>query len=328
MLPALRATGQDVRRIYSSDIERARSFARRQGVDVPTADLRHALDDGIDAVYVSSRNDRHAPDVIAAADAGRHVLCEKPLATTAEEAVAMVAACDARGVVLATNHHLRGSAALRELARQVGSGAIGEVLSARVQNAIMLSERLRTWRVSRRDSGGGVIFDLAVHDIDLLRFALGRDLVEVTALSASQRFGSAGVEDVVVSAQRYANDVLAVTHESYTVPWTETLIEVHGTDGSITAVDALRPDSRGRLSISESSGQRTIEIAPSDGMYEHVVRDFCAAVASGGRPAASGGDGVMSLLGALALRESAATRSSVPVQSPSALRTSPQPRTP
>jgi GFO/IDH/MocA oxidoreductase family protein len=110
MLPALRAVGQDVRVIYSSDLERARLFARAHALDVGTSDLHRALDPGVDAVYISSRNDRHRADVLAAAEAGKHVLCEKPLATTMADAASMVEACAARGVVLATDRMPRSGA--------------------------------------------------------------------------------------------------------------------------------------------------------------------------------------------------------------------------
>ena len=316
MLPALRAAGERATRIYSSNLERARRYAARHDVEQATSDLARALDEGVDAVYVSSANQHHAVHVLAAAGAGRHVLCEKPLALAADDAFAMVETCQRNGVILGTNHHLRGSEVLRELSRQVVAGTIGELRSARVQNAIALSERLRTWRISGSDEGGGVAFDLAVHDIDALRFVLGRELVEVTALAASQALGADGVEDVLVSAHRYDADVMAVAHEAYTVPFTRTLIEVHGSAGSLTAIDALRPDSVGRLRLLDGDGERLIELAPSEGMYVRTVRDFCRAVNEGGSPAATGVDGVKSLLGALALRESAVTGQSVSLAPP------------
>jgi 1,5-anhydro-D-fructose reductase (1,5-anhydro-D-mannitol-forming) len=89
VLPALRAVGEDVSRIYSSSAERAREFAHRNGVVFATRDLAVALD-AVDAVYVSSSNERHAPHVLAAAAPGRLVLCEKPLARRAEGALTVI----------------------------------------------------------------------------------------------------------------------------------------------------------------------------------------------------------------------------------------------
>lgn len=318
MVPALRAAGQDVRRIYSSTLERAERYSIQHEIATAVADLGTAFDD-IDAAYISSTNDRHAEQVIAAAEAGRHVLCEKPLATTAEDALSAVAACRGNNVVLAVDHHLRSSAPLRELSRQIKAGAIGKILSARLQNAIMLAERLRTWRVTQPQAGAGVIFDLAVHDIDAMRFVLGRDLVEVTALSASQCLGADNVEDVVVSAQRYQTDIMVAAHEAYTVPFARTAIEIHGSEGALSALDMLRPDSRGEIWLSDWRGKHEIHFPRSEGVYVQVVLDFCRAVREGTEPAATGIDGLKAVLGVLALRRSAATGERVTVKCPAVL---------
>jgi 1,5-anhydro-D-fructose reductase (1,5-anhydro-D-mannitol-forming) len=307
MLPALRAAGEQILRIFSSDLRRGRTFALEHGVPSATDNLAIALDDGVDAVYVSSTNERHAAHVISAARAGRHVLCEKPLATNAEDAAAMIAACRDNRVVLGVDHHLRASEAIRELARQIRAGAVGEVLSARVQNAISLPERLRTWRLREPRAGAGVIFDLAVHDIDVLRYVLGCELIEVIALAESQGLGRSGVEDAVVSSQRYGEGIIVGTHDAYTVPFAPTAVEIYGTAGVLTAVDVLRPDSAGQIWLSDRAGGRRLEFPVGDGVYVRLVRGFCDAVRNGQPPPVTGDDGMRSLLGALALRESVAT---------------------
>ena len=83
-------------------------------------------DPGIDAVYIGTTNDLHAERTIAAARAGKHVLCEKPLAMTLAEAEAMIEACSEAGVVLATNHHLRGAPTILAIRERFEAGAIGE----------------------------------------------------------------------------------------------------------------------------------------------------------------------------------------------------------
>jgi len=127
--------------------------------------------------------------VLAAAVAGKHVLCEKPLALTLDDAVAMRDACAAAGVVMGTNHHLRNAATHRTMRRLLGEGAIGRPLAARVFHAVSLPADLRTWRVQRPDAGGGVPLDITVHDADALRFLLDDEVVEVGALTASQGLG-------------------------------------------------------------------------------------------------------------------------------------------
>src|SRR5207244_5993197 len=123
--------------VVSSSAERARSFAEDLAVPRWYDTLASPLaDPEIDAVYVSTTNELHGQVTIAAARAGKHVLCEKPLATTLDDAHAMATACREAGVVLATNHHLRNAPTHRAIRVLIEEGAVGEVLAVRVFHAV------------------------------------------------------------------------------------------------------------------------------------------------------------------------------------------------
>lgn len=113
MIDAVHAhEGHIIKTVLSSEPVRARDYAARHGIPVSTDDLNTMLaDPEIDAVYISTTNEKHFSQAIAAITAGKHVLCEKPLAMSVAEAVEMVRAADANGVVFATNHHLRNAGA-------------------------------------------------------------------------------------------------------------------------------------------------------------------------------------------------------------------------
>ena len=101
MIDAFRANGGDVVAVMSSDADRATQYATKHGIAKATTDLGALVEDkGVDAVYVSTTNELHRDQVFAAAAAGKHVLCEKPLALTLTDARAMVAECRKRGVVM------------------------------------------------------------------------------------------------------------------------------------------------------------------------------------------------------------------------------------
>ena len=91
----------------------------------------------IDAVYISTTNEKHFPQAMAAIAAGKHVLCEKPLAMSVADAVTMVRAADKAGLVFATNHHLRNAGSHIAIRDLIASGRIGEILSARVMHAVL-----------------------------------------------------------------------------------------------------------------------------------------------------------------------------------------------
>jgi len=156
--------------VASRDAEHARAFAR--DFDIPNAvSSVDELFPLVDAIYVSTSNDRHAEITLAAAAAGVHVLCEKPLSLDLEDALSMARACDRAGVVLATNHHMRGAATHRAIRELVQSGKIGRPLSARVMYGEYLPLELQTWR-THDPKQGGVIYDLTVHNVDVLCFKL------------------------------------------------------------------------------------------------------------------------------------------------------------
>jgi len=309
MIPAINAQPNSrVVAVASSDPARGRRFAAEQGI--PTAhDSVAALlaDPAVDVVYVSTTNEHHKAQTIAAARAGKHVLCEKPLALSVADAEEMVAACRAAGVVLGTNHHLRNSVTHRALRRLIGEGAIGQPLAARVFHAVYLPPHLQGWRINRPDAGGGVILDITVHDADTLRFDLDDEVEEVTALTARQGMAAPGLPDAVMGVMRFKRGLLAQFHDAFTVKHALTGLEVHGTEGSLYAEDAMTQRPRGSLALRCDGRREELDLGPQENVYERSVRCFNAAVRGRGQPAASGEDGVRSLAIALAAAEAAAT---------------------
>lgn len=108
---------------------------------------------------------------------------------------------------------------------------------------------------------------------------------------------------------RYENDgrppVLAQTHDSFTVGYARTSLEVHGTEGTIEVLDAMTQDTGGQVILTTGSGSQTVDVDCSEDLYVTGLRAFAAAVEGTGVPAASGRDGLMALKVALAAQESA-----------------------
>src|SRR6266516_3814338 len=151
MIPAITAQPDSrVVAMMSRSIERARQFARDHDIPRAYERLEDILaDPAVDVVYISTTNDRHREQTIGTAQAGKHVLCEKPLALSLDDAQAMVEACRGAGVVLGTNHHLRNAITHRTLRRLVAQGAIGAPLAVRVFHAVYLPPRLQGWRIAQ-----------------------------------------------------------------------------------------------------------------------------------------------------------------------------------
>jgi 1,5-anhydro-D-fructose reductase (1,5-anhydro-D-mannitol-forming) len=294
--------------VTSSDPERGRRFAVEHGIPRSHDSVEALLvDPEIDAVYISTTNELHKPQTVAAAAAGKHVLCEKPLALNLNDAREMVAACDAAGVVMGTNHHLRNAVTNRKLRELIANGSIGEPLAARVFHAVFLPEFLQGWRIKSADAGGGVILDITVHDADTLRFVLDDEAIEVTAMTASQGMATDGLADAVMGVIRFRGGLLAQFHDAFTIKHTLTGFEVHGTEGSLLAHDVMTQAPKGEIVLRRGSEEERIDPGQPEELYTRSVRNFTAAMLGVGEPSATGEDGVRSLAIALAAAESADT---------------------
>ena len=317
MIPAVNAQPDSrVVAVMSSQLDRARHYAQHNGIPHAYGELEAMLaDPQVDVVYISTTNELHKEQTIAAARAGKHVLCEKPLALTLDDALEMVRVCREAGVVLGTNHHLRNAVTHRTLRRLVAEGAIGQVLAARVFHAVYLPPRLQGWRLSRPEAGGGVVLDISVHDADTLRFVLQDEVVEVTALAAQQGLSTSGLEDAVMGVMRFTRGTLVQHHDAFTIRHASTGFELHGTTGSLYAADVMTQDPIGHITLRREGQSTEIDPGPPEDLYERSVRLFNMAVRGEGPPSATGEDGAHSLAIALAIRDSIQSRCHTRVRS-------------
>ncbi|TPE49537.1 Gfo/Idh/MocA family protein [Amaricoccus solimangrovi] len=306
VIGAIRSQGDEIAAVMSGDAARGADYAARHGIPDSTTDLGGLLaTPGVEAVYISTTNEKHHPQALAAIAAGKHVLCEKPLAMTVAEAAEMARAARAKGVVFATNHHLRNAGAHLAIRDLIAEGRIGRVLSVRVFHAVHLPPHLQGWRISDAGAGGGVIPDITVHDADTVRFYLGEDPVEVVAMAGVSGMGE-GVEDSVMSVWSMPSGAMIQTHESFTHPFAGSGVEVHGTEGSIFGRGIMTQKPVGEVELVDASGRHAVAFDRHD-LYGRGLALFAEAVAGRGRPAADGVDGVKSLAVATAVREAART---------------------
>ena len=290
--------------VVSGSVGHGNSFAKTHDIPNATTDLATMLaDPAVQAVYISSTNEKHCAQATACIAAGKHVLCEKPLAMTLKDATGMVREADAAGVTFATNHHLRCSGSHRAARDIIASGRIGRVLSLRIHHAVHLPPHLQGWRINDAGAGGGVIPDITVHDADCVRFLLGEDPVSVGAQSGVSGMGT-GVEDSVMSVWAMPSGAMVMAHESFTHPFAGSGLEVHGTQGSIFARGVMTQMPVGEIELVTATGREAVPYSDHN-LYVEAVRRFADAVAGQGQPAADGRDGVKSLAVALAVREAA-----------------------
>ena len=308
MIPAINAASDsEVVAVLSSSAERAASYAQANGIRSHYTKIASLLSDpAVDVVYVSTTNERHCTDTLAAAAAGKHVLCEKPMALTCEDARSMIDSCERAGVVLGINHHMRCMETHRAIRDIVKTGTLGKIVLARIFFGVGLPQEAKRWRATDASAGAGVMYDLSVHDLDLLRFAFDDDISSVMCLTDSTGSTANGIEDTAMLLVRMTSGLLVEIAESFNTAHARTSLEIHGTAGSLIAEDVLLQKGVGSVYI-DVAGKRTEVPVDNVSPYLRVVRDFNDAVRGMGTPAVSGTDGYKSLRGALCARESAET---------------------
>ena len=307
VVDAIRASGGEIVSVMSTNAERGRKYAEEHGIPHSVTSLDALFNDqSIDAVYISTTNELHKEQVLAAARAGKHVLCEKPLAMSLADARGMVDACRAANVVLATNHHLRNAASHTAMRDAIAAGKIGKPLAAKVFHAVYLPPHLQGWRLDRPDAGGGVILDITVHDTDTLRYVLGDDPVEAVAFGQASGLAKAGLEDAVMGVMRFKSGVIALFHDGFTTKYSETGLEVHGTEGSLVGRNVMSQKAIGTVVLRNADGEIELELDHKN-LYERGIAKFHTAIAGEGKPAATGEDGVWSLAAGIAVTEAART---------------------
>ena len=314
VIGAIREAGGEVACVLSSDAVRGARFASENGIPRHTTSLDELVaDPGVQAVYISTTNELHRDQTVAAARAGKHVLCEKPLALTLEDAREMVRACRDAGVVMGTNHHLRNAGAHRAMRQAIEDGLIGRPLAARVFHAVYLPAHLQGWRITDPGAGGGVVLDITVHDADTLRFVLDDEPADAVAVIQSGGMAAAGLEDGVMAAVRFRSGLIAQLHDAFTTKYAGTGFEVHGTEGSLIGRDVMTQKAVGEVILRNADGERSLSF-DRENLYVRALRRFHAAVAGDGQPSATGEDGVRSMALALAVLEAARTGRRTAVQ--------------
>ncbi len=243
----------------------------------------------VDAVYIATPNHLHGAQAVACLEAGRHVLCEKPMATTPEDAEAMVRAAQRSGKIYATAFDQRFHPAHRVIQQLVQNHLLGTITQVKIDYACWLPADWApdNWRVDRSKAGGGAIIDLAPHGLDLLETLLSDRIVELT-LYAQRAVHSYAVDDGGVLLLRFARGTLGTLHVGYNRPDTfpRRRLEIIGTERMLVAENTLGQDAGGTLRLFRANGERERRVPFNTKAlpFEQQINDFADQILLGGSP--------------------------------------------
>ncbi|MGE5507260.1 MAG: Gfo/Idh/MocA family protein, partial [Chitinophagales bacterium] len=289
--------------------ERAKEMAGQYGCAWAT-DFGAALREGVDAVQLCTPHYLHAPMAIAAAQAGKHVLTEKPMAIKADDAYAMIRAAEANRVKLGVIFQTRYNEAAQAVKEAVETGRLGRVLGARAILTWYRDDdyyRESDWKGTWDKEGGGVLIDQAIHTIDLMQWILGPP-TQVEAHCRNVVHPALAVEDVAEAVFHFENGARACLYANnfYTYD-ADVLLEFHGEAGVAQIIKDVAHIRTGNetLVVEPTTDNPSLGKGYWGLKHRTQIQDFYRAVLAGEDPAIDGWEGLRALEIVLALYESA-----------------------
>ena len=263
--------------VLSRDLTRAAAFAETHNAasgNPAYTDLKQLLaDPELDAVIVATPDKLHAEQVIACAEAGKHVLVEKPMATDVADARAMVDACQAADVRLGVAYHLRWHNGHRKLVELVRSGGLGNLRHMRVQRT-WKADDASNWRASPEVGRWWSLAGVGTHCLDLIRWVMVPSCGEVVSIKSiiSSAVWKGPHDETAVVSMRFASGATAEFCSSVLFK-SPHKAEIYGDDGYALCEETLGRDGKGSI---ELNGE-PLDFQAAD-PYAGEIRDFVTAI--------------------------------------------------
>ena len=296
--------------------DRADATAQRYNATAYTDYIELLKNEDIDAVSVCTPNYLHAPVAIAALEAGKHVLCEKPMATTVEEAEKMNEAAAKNGKFLMIGHNQRFVASHQKARELIKNGKVGKVYSFRTAFGhggpeTWSADGVNSWFFKKDEAALGAMGDLGVHKADLLRYVLGEEFVEVGAFVETSAKKNTDVDDSAACILRTESGIIGTLSASWSYAKEDNATVIYAEK----AVLRLEDDPKYSLIIHHKDGQTesielgSIQTNDSGGQHDSkVIKHFVESIVNNKMPLVTGIEGLKSLKVILGAMESNASR--------------------
>jgi predicted dehydrogenase len=272
-------------------VELAEAFAAEFGISRWYTDWREMLaDDEIDAVYIATPVFLHAEQTIAAAEAGKHVLCEKPMAMNAEECGRMIEACRANNVRLGVAYYRRFYPVLERVRQILASGEIGDAAFAQI-NAFeyvdLAPDDPRGWFLEKEKSGGGPMMDFGCHRLEVLMDLFG-GVRHMNSLLANVEFAGREVEDTAGVLLEFNSGPCGSVTVTHAAREPQDTLDIFATKGSIH----IRSLNDGNIRILTPVEEMSESHPPHANIHQPMIADMSDAIFSGREPLVNGQTGI------------------------------------
>ncbi len=297
MIPAaIESQNSEVIAIQNRKIEKAKEKAAEYNIAFAFDSVKELVSlPDVDAVYIASPVFRHYEDVVTAAEAGKHVLVEKPIAMNRTEAEKMIKICKEKNVKLMVAQMARFSPVNSKIRELIKSGIIGKTKFIKTEYFYDVRLSKRWWSRDTKMAGGGPTFDIGVHCLDTMRFVMDDDVISVT----SQLYpivSEEKTEMTSITALKFSSGTPGSMFCSFAVPYARIFIEVIGEDGIISAENFTVSKTSVQLKITKgkdgkASGTITEDIEVPN-IYEKEITHFSDCIINNTEPLITGEDGL------------------------------------
>ncbi len=275
--PLMKSARNQLTTVASRDAERAKKYARENQIPRSFGSYEALLEDPeIDVIYNPLPNHLHAEWTIKAAQAGKHVLCEKPIGLTVDEVDAMAQAAQDNRVVIAEAFMYRHHPQTKKVLEMVRSGEIGDLVTLRGSFTFPIDSEHQDDIRLVPEFGGGSIWDVGCYPISFFRALTGSAPIEVFGW---QRASERGVDLTFLGQMRYAEQILGQFESSFELPQ-ETFIEIRGSKGNIFIPSPFKPGDKASFQLIKDGKVDRITMGDFD-LYSGQVEDMYDAVVKG-----------------------------------------------
>ena len=283
LIPAFRASRRgQLSAVASRDLERATAHAREHAIPRAVHGYQALLDDpSIDAVYIPLPNTEHVPWTLAAIAAGKHVLCEKPLALDPADIDRIALAAAAAGVIVEEGFMYRHEPLTAAVTALVNEGAIGAV-RAIISGFTFALEAPPNIRLDPA-LGGGALWDVGSYPVSYAQLISGH---EPKMVAGDAHWHESGVDDEFLGTLRFPGGMTASIYAGFRAAY-RTWLEVLGSEGALTVPNPFRPGPLETLELERGTVIQRIEVTGSPDIFLREVADFEACVLDGTPPVVS-----------------------------------------
>ena len=288
--PLYNVEGSELVAVMRRDATKAESFAERHGAKRAYTNIEDLLaDQEINAIYIATPPNLHCQQTIQVAEAGKHILCEKPMAMNTDECRQMIDVCQKNQVTLMIAYYRRFYPNILMMKKFLQANVIGETILARINHTSYYNPNRNeagAWRTDQPSSGGGVLMDLGSHRIDLLIHLLG-DIESVRGY-ADPLYCNSEVDHSAVFTLRFQTGAHATANINWNIGVPIDDIEIHGTD-SLLRCNSLNS---GNLTLENQDDIQDFTQKPLEYTHTGLIEDFVNHIRTGEPICCSGEEGL------------------------------------